>query len=212
MSLKKIAVLISGGGSNLQSLIDKVHKKSAIIDIVISDEDDAYGLIRAKNSNIETKVIRNKDYSSREEFSNALMEEIDKRDISLIVLAGFMKILSKDFMHHFKEKVINIHPSLIPSFCGRGYYGIKVHEKAIEYGVKLSGATVHFADEKADNGPIIIQKSVEVKPDDTPKKLQDRILKIEHEILPKAVELFCEDRIEINSRMVVIKDNKGEVV
>lgn len=212
MSLKKIAVLISGGGSNLQSLIDKVHKKSAIIDIVISDEDDAYGLIRAKNSNIETKVIRNKDYSSREEFSDALMEEIDKRDISLIVLAGFMKILSKDFMHHFKEKVINIHPSLIPSFCGRGYYGIKVHEKAIEYGVKLSGATVHFADEKADNGPIIIQKSVEVKPDDTPKKLQDRILKIEHEILPKAVELFCEDRIEINSRMVVIKDNKGEVV
>ncbi len=212
MSLKKIAVLISGGGSNLQALIDKVHKKSAVIDIVISDEEDAYGLIRAKNNDIETKVISTKSYSSREEFCTALMEEIDKRDISLIVLAGFMKILSKDFMHHFKEKVINIHPSLIPSFCGKGYYGIKVHEKAIEYGVKLSGATVHFADEKADNGPIIIQKSVEVKSDDTPKKLQDRILKIEHEILPKAVELFCEDRIEINERMVVIKDNKGEVI
>lgn len=205
MSLKKIGVLISGGGSNLQALIDKVHKKDGLIDIVISDEEDAYGLTRAKNAGIDTMVINNKDYSTREEFSNAIKDALLKRGIDLIVLAGFMKILSPSFAKEFKNRIINIHPSLIPSFCGKGYYGIKVHQAVLEYGAKITGATVHFADEGADTGPIIIQGSVNVLDDDTPEVLQKRVLEVEHTILPKAVSLFCLDKLEVKGRIVYIK-------
>lgn len=206
MSLKKIAVLISGGGSNLQAVIDKVHKKDGIIDVVISDEEDAYGLTRAKNANIETMVINNKDYDSRQAFSDAIKDELVKRDIDLIVLAGFMKILSPSFARDFKNRIINIHPSLIPSFCGKGYYGIKVHQAVLEYGAKITGATVHFADEGADTGPIIIQGTVPVLYDDTPEILQKRVLEVEHMILPKAVSLFCLDKLEVRGRIVYIKE------
>lgn len=206
MSLKKIAVLISGGGSNLQAVIDKVHKKDGIIDIVISDEEDAYGLTRAKNADIETMVINNKDYDSRQDFSDAIKNELVKRNIDLVVLAGFMKILSPSFAREFKNKIINIHPSLIPSFCGKGYYGIKVHEAVLKYGVKITGATVHFADEGADTGPIIIQGTVPVLCDDTPEILQKRVLEVEHTILPKAVSLFCLDKLEVRGRIVYIKE------
>ncbi|MCO8194127.1 MULTISPECIES: phosphoribosylglycinamide formyltransferase [Anaerofustis] len=206
MSLKKIAVLISGGGSNLQAVIDKVHKKDGIIDVVISDEEDAYGLTRAKNANIETMVINNKDYDSRQAFSDAIKDELVKRDIDLIVLAGFMKILSPSFAREFKNRIINIHPSLIPSFCGKGYYGIKVHQAVLEYGAKITGATVHFADEGADTGPIIIQGTVPVLYDDTPEILQKRVLEVEHMILPKAVSLFCLDKLEVRGRIVYIKE------
>lgn len=205
MSLKKIAVLISGGGSNLQSLIDKVHNKTGNIDIVVSDEEDAYGLVRAKKAGIETSVISTNDYETRKDFSSAIEQLFVDRKIDLIVLAGFMKILSPSFAKTFKNKIINIHPALIPSFCGKGYYGIKVHEAAIEYGVKISGATVHFADEGADTGPIIMQGSVPVMDDDTPKDLQNRILEVEHTILPAAVSLFCTDRLVIEGRKVRIK-------
>ena len=206
MSLKKIAVLISGGGSNLQAVIDKVHKKDGIIDVVISDEDDAYGLTRAKNADIDTLVINNKSYPTREEFADKIKEELLNRNIDLIVLAGFMKILPPSFAKTFKNKIINVHPSLIPSFCGKGYYGIKVHEAVLEYGVKITGATVHFADEGADTGPIIIQGTVPVFTEDTPKILQKRVLEVEHMILPKAVSLFCLDKLVVKGRIVYIKE------
>lgn len=206
MSLKKIAVLISGGGSNLQAVIDKVHKKDGVIDIVISDEEDAYGLTRAQKADIETLVINSKSYDSREDFAGAIEEELIKRNIDLIVLAGFMKILPPSFAKTFKNRIINVHPSLIPSFCGKGYYGIKVHEAVLDYGTKITGATVHFADEGADTGPIIIQGTVPVLNDDTPEILQKRVLEVEHMILPKAVSLFCLDKLEIKGRIVYIKE------
>ncbi|WP_294465278.1 phosphoribosylglycinamide formyltransferase [uncultured Anaerofustis sp.] len=206
MSLKKIAVLISGGGSNLQAVIDKVHKKDGIIDVVISDEDDAYGLTRAKNADIDTLVINNKSYPTREEFADKIKEELLKRNIDLIVLAGFMKILPPSFAKTFKNKIINVHPSLIPSFCGKGYYGIKVHEAVLNYGAKITGATVHFADEGADTGPIIIQGTVPVFTEDTPEILQKRVLEVEHMILPKAVSLFCLDKLVVKGRIVYIKE------
>ena len=206
MSLKKIAVLISGGGSNLQAVIDKVHKKDGIIDVVISDEDDAYGLTRAKNADIDTLVINNKSYPTREEFADKIKEELLNRNIDLIVLAGFMKILPPLFAKTFKNKIINVHPSLIPSFCGKGYYGIKVHEAVLNYGAKITGATVHFADEGADTGPIIIQGTVPVFTEDTPEILQKRVLEVEHMILPKAVSLFCLDKLVVKGRIVYIKE------
>ena len=206
MSLKKIAVLISGGGSNLQAVIDKVHKKDGIIDVVISDEDDAYGLTRAKNADIDTLVINNKSYPTREEFADKIKEELLKRNIDLIVLAGFMKILPPSFAKTFKNRIINVHPSLIPSFCGKGYYGIKVHEAVLNYGAKITGATVHFADEGADTGPIIIQGTVPVFTEDTPEILQKRVLEVEHMILPKAVSLFCLDKLVVKGRIVYIKE------
>lgn len=206
MSLKKIAVLISGGGSNLQAVIDKVHKKDGIIDVVISDEDDAYGLTRAKNADIDTLIINNKSYPTREEFADKIKEELLNRNIDLIVLAGFMKILPPSFAKTFKNKIINVHPSLIPSFCGKGYYGIKVHEAVLNYGAKITGATVHFADEGADTGPIIIQGTVPVFTEDTPEILQKRVLEVEHMILPKAVSLFCLDKLVVKGRIVYIKE------
>lgn len=198
---KNIVVLVSGGGTNLQALIDA--EKSGIIQggkitCVISSNPEAYALERAENNNIPTRVIPRKNYPDSVSYSKAILEALDSEKADLIVLAGFMTILDECVTKAYSYKIINVHPALIPSFCGEGYYGLKVHEKALEYGVKVSGATVHFVNEKADAGAIILQKPVEVKYGDTPEILQHRIMEqAEWKILPEAVSLFCQDKIDI---------------
>ncbi|KYH34311.1 phosphoribosylglycinamide formyltransferase [Clostridium tepidiprofundi DSM 19306] len=199
----KIAVLISGGGTNLQYIIDSINRNylNCSIECVISDRKDAYGLERAKNNDIDTHYIDRK-YTEKS-VSDRILEIIDGK-VDLIVLAGFLSILEGEILRKFKNKIINIHPSLIPSFCGKGMYGIKVHEKAIEYGVKVSGCTVHFVDEGTDTGPIIIQKAVPVYSYDTAEKLQARVLEEEHNILVEAIKYISEGKIEIIGRKVKI--------
>lgn len=201
--LKNIAVLVSGGGTNLQALIDGTEKNliNGKVSVVISNRKNAYGLERAKLHNIESIYIRG-DNISVEEFDEKLIKELKSRNIDLVVLAGFLKILGRDFIKTFENKIINIHPSLIPSFCGDGFFGIKVHEKALEYGVKISGATTHFVSEIPDEGPIIMQKSLEVFDEDTPESLQRRILNIEHEILVESIREFCNDNLKVIGRIV----------
>ena len=184
----KIGVLISGSGTNLQSLIDNSENGNidGKIAVVISNKKDAYGLERARQKNIPAAYINRRDYGSFDEFNSAIIEELKRHDVELVVLAGYLKILSSEFIDKYRNRIINIHPSLIPSFCGKGYYGIKVHEEVVEYGVKLSGATVHFVDEEADTGAIIIQEAVAVDSEDTADTLQQKVLKIEHKILPLA--------------------------
>jgi phosphoribosylglycinamide formyltransferase-1 len=202
----KIGVLISGSGTNLQSLIDNVEKGhiDGKITVVISNKADAYGLERAKKHNIKTVFVDQKDYEDSESYNEAVLKELKNCGVELVVLAGYLKILSCHFIETYRNRIINIHPSLIPSFCGKGYYGLKVHESAVNYGVKVSGATVHFVDEEADSGPIIIQETVKVDSTDTPEKLQKKVLKIEHKILPLAVKLFCEGRLDVVGRKVEI--------
>ena len=202
---KKIAVLISGGGTNLQALIDNQGNINGTIDIVISNRKDAYGLERARLNNIDALYINQKDYESVEAFNNEIIKELTKRNIDLVVLAGYLKILSKDFINCFKNRIINIHPSLIPSFCGNGFYGLKVHEEAIKYGVKISGATVHFVDEEADTGAIILQDTVKIDDNETAESLQKKVLQIEHKLLPEAVRLFCNGKLHIANRKVIVK-------
>lgn len=202
---KKIAVLLSGGGTNLQSLIDNIGDINAKIDIVISNRKAAYGLERAKLNNIDTLYLNQKDYKSVEAFNDEIINELTARDIDLVVLVGYLKILSKRFIETYKNRIINVHPSLIPSFCGDGFYGLRVHEEAINYGVKISGATVHFVTEDTDAGPIILQDSVRVEDNDTAESLQKKVLQIEHKLLPKAVKLFCEDKLHIENRKVIVK-------
>lgn len=194
-----IAVLISGGGSNLQSIIDGCESGyiNGIVKIVISNKDNAYGLERAIKHNIKTLV---------EKEDEKIIDLLNKENIDLVVLAGYLKIISPKFVEAFRNKLINIHPSLIPAFCGEGYYGKKVHESVINYGAKLSGATVHFVDEGADTGPIIMQKSVEVKFDDTPQSLSERVLTVEHEILKESVKLYCDNKLTVNGRGVIVND------
>lgn len=201
--LKNIAVLVSGGGTNLQALIDGTEKNliNGKVSVVISNRKNAYGLERAKLHNIESIYIRG-DNISVEEFDEKLIKELKSRNIDLVVLAGFLKILGRDFIKTFENKIINIHPSLIPSFCGDGFFGIKVHEKALEYGVKISGATTHFVSEIPDEGPIIMQKSLEVFDEDTPESLQRRVLNIEHEILVESIREFCNDNLKVIGRIV----------
>ncbi len=188
----KIAVLVSGGGTNLQALIDAQNNsiiKSGKIALVISNKEDAYALERAKKAGIKREVVLKKQFNSPLEFENKIIDLIKENQIDLIVLAGFMSILSKNFTDTFKDRILNIHPSLIPSFCGEGFYGLKVHEKALEYGVKVTGATVHFVNEIPDGGKIIKQKAVYIKNDDTPETLQKRVMQeAEWIILPEAVE------------------------
>ena len=188
----KIAVLVSGGGTNLQALINAENSgiiKSGKISLVISNNKNAYALERAKNAGIETLVISKKECSSASEFEDKLISSLNERGIDLIVLAGFMCILSKKFTDAFSNRILNVHPSLIPSFCGEGFYGLKVHEKALEYGVKVTGATVHFVNEIPDGGKIIKQKAVYIKEGDTPEVLQKRVMEeAEWIILPLAVE------------------------
>ena len=195
--MKNIAVLVSGGGTNLQSIIDAVEagRINGQIKLVISNKEGAYGLERAKNHNI--RAVFDKD-------EQAIIDIMKESQIDLVVLAGFLKILSPNFTKAFENRIINIHPSLIPSFCGKGYYGLRVHEAAVEYGVKVSGATVHFVDENADTGPIIRQETVEVLPEDSPQDLQQRVLKIEHRILSQVVADYCDDKIRVVGRKVFI--------
>ncbi len=192
--MKKIsvAVLVSGGGTNLQAIIDAASAgiiRSAELRVVISDREGAYALTRAQNAGIEAVALPKKRFRTHEEFEKELDRQLDLRRIELIVLAGFTSILGKDFTDKYAERIINVHPSLIPSFCGKGYYGLKVHEAALARGVKVTGATVHFVNEIPDGGRIIAQKAVEVQPDDTPETLQKRVMRLaEWIILPQAVE------------------------
>ncbi len=199
--MKNIVVLVSGGGTNLQALIDAQNSgiiKNGKITCVISSNPDAYALKRAEKNDIDTAVIRRKDYSEFSQYDNALVELLKSKNADLVVLAGFMTILGKEVINAFENRIINIHPALIPSFCGEGFYGLKVHEKALEKGVKLTGATAHFVNEVCDGGPIIIQKAVEIKNGDTPEVLQKRVMEeAEWKILPKAVSLFCENKIKV---------------
>ena len=208
MPQTKIGVLLSGSGTNLQSIIDNINMGNinGKIAVVISNKKDAYGLERARKNDIPAVYVDIKDYEGYEEFNDAIIEELENYNVELVVLAGYLKILSKKFIEKYRNNIINIHPSLIPSFCGKGYYGLKVHKAAVDYGVKVSGATVHFVDEGADTGPIIIQEAVEVSPDDTAESLQQKILKIEHKILPLAVKYYCDGKIEIQGRKVIIKE------
>ncbi|HBV68757.1 MAG TPA: phosphoribosylglycinamide formyltransferase [Clostridiales bacterium] len=204
----KIGVLISGSGTNLQSLIDsaKSGEINGEIAVVISDKEDAYGLERARMNGIDAVFVDAKRYENRTAFNDEIVSVLKKHGVVLVVLAGYLKILSPEFISEYRNKIINIHPSLIPSFCGKGYYGLKVHESVIEYGAKITGATVHFVDEEADAGPIILQESVEVYWDDTPEVLQQRVLKIEHRLLPAAVKYYCDGRIETEGRKVKIRE------
>ena len=199
--MKKIAVLVSGGGTNLQALIDSQKRgeiKNGEIVCVISSNPDAYALTRAENYNIQTEVIRRKDYEKFEDYDKALTNLLVSKGIDLVVHAGFMTILGTTVISEFRNRIIYIHPSLIPSFCGEGFYGLRVHEGALEKGVKVTGATAHFVNEICDGGPIIIQKAVEIQNGDTPEILQKRVMEqAEWKILPKAVSLFCEDKIKV---------------
>ena len=188
----RIAVLVSGGGTNLQALIDAENSgvlKSGNIELVISNVKDAYALNRAANANIKSETVIKKECGSQELFEEKIVEKLEENKIDLIVLAGFLSILSKNFVTKYPKRIINIHPSLIPSFCGKGYYGLKVHEAALAYGVKVTGATVHFVNEVPDGGEIIAQKAIEIKDGDTPELLQRRVMEeCEWKLLPLAVE------------------------
>ncbi len=192
MSRARIAVLVSGGGTNLQALIDAEKKgiiKSGKIELVISNKEGAYALERAKKADIETAVVSKKQLGSQSAFEAGIIKLLDEKKIDIIVLAGFMLILSEDFTKRYPERIINVHPSLIPSFCGEGFYGLRVHEAALAYGVKVTGATVHFVNEIPDGGKIIMQKAVNIREDDTPETLQKRVMRLaEWRILPASVE------------------------
>ncbi|MBO5421493.1 MAG: phosphoribosylglycinamide formyltransferase [Clostridia bacterium] len=193
----KIAVLVSGGGTNLQALIDAEKSgiiKSGKIEIVISNKPGAYALTRAENAGIKTAVINNKEYATRESFEAEVKSVLKENEIELIILAGFMCILTESFTSCYPKRIINVHPSLIPSFCGEGFYGLKVHEAALDYGVKVTGATVHFVNEIPDGGQIILQRAVYIEPQDTPETLQKRVMQeAEWNILPEAAELVSKE-------------------
>lgn len=207
--MKNIVVLVSGGGTNLQALIDAQNRgdiKNGRITCVVSSNPNAYALTRAADNGIDSVVIRRKDYDAFETYDFALTQLLKSLNADLVVLAGFMTILGSKVIKAFENKIINIHPSLIPSFCGEGFYGLRVHEAALKKGVKLTGATAHFVNEVCDGGPIIIQKAVAVKNGDTPEILQKRVMEqAEWNILPQAVALFCDDKI-------IVKDNKTEIL
>ncbi len=206
----KIGVLVSGGGTNLQAIIDKIENgyiKNCSIVTVVSSKQGVYALERAKNHDIPAVCIARKDYGSVYEYGEALIRHFESFNVDLVVMAGFLSILEENFVRRYQNRIINIHPALIPSFCGKGYYGIIPHQKALEYGVKVTGATVHFVDVEADSGPIILQKAVYIKDDDTPETLQKRVMEeAEWDILPEAIKLFSEGRLEIEGRKVRIKE------
>ena len=207
---KRIAVLVSGGGTNLQALIDAQkagHIINGEIAAVISSAEGAYALTRAENAGIPGYVLPRKSFDSNRAMTVALVDMLQNLQIDLVVLAGCMVIFTEELVNAYPNAVINVHPALIPSFCGEGFYGLKVHEAALRYGVKLSGATVHFVTEECDGGPIIAQKSVAVLENDTPETLQKRIMEeAEWKLLPEAVSLFCQDRLTVCGRTVKIKE------
>lgn len=204
----KIAVLVSGGGTNLQALID-AEKNGGLgngkITLVISSKADAYALTRAEQNNIKTEILARRDFENIAEYSKAMRDLLIENEADLVVYAGFMTILDENVCDAFKNKMINVHPALIPSFCGKGFYGLNVHKAALEKGVKVSGATVHFVTAECDAGPIILQKAVEVQQDDTPEILQKRIMEqAEWKILPEAVRLFCDGKITVENGKTII--------
>ncbi len=204
----RIAVLVSGGGTNLQALIDaqvRGELGGGEISLVVASKPGVYALERAANAGIAGKVLVRKEYADADAYTEALVEVLVAEGIDLVVLAGFMIILGEAFYKQFPNRVINVHPALIPSFCGKGFYGLHVHEAALEKGVKVSGATVHFVTPECDAGPIILQKAVEVREDDTPETLQKRIMEeAEWKILPEAVSLFCQGRLKVENDRVYI--------
>lgn len=206
--MKHIAVLVSGGGTNLQALLDAEQAgkfPQGRIVRVIASRPDAYALERAKRAGVATAVVSRKNFSSAEEFDRALLQELEDCGADLVVLAGFLSILGETVIARYRNRILNVHPSLIPSFCGKGYYGLKVHEAALAYGVKVTGATVHVVNEIPDGGAILLQKAVEIRPDDTPETLQRRVMEqAEWELLPEAVALLCADRITIRDNRAVI--------
>lgn len=209
----KIAVLVSGGGTNLQALIDAERRgeiPNGKIALVIASRPDAYALSRAEKAEILTKVLIRKTFSEQEEYDCALISLLKENKIDLIVLAGFMTIISERVIKEYKNRIMNIHPSLIPSFCGEGYFGLHVHEAALKRGVKVTGATVHLVNEICDGGPILLQKAVEVESNDTPETLQRRVMEqAEWKLLPEAVELFCAGKIQvIDGKAIIREDNK----
>ena len=212
MGNTRIAVLVSGGGTNLQALIDAQERDElgdGEIVAVISTKEGAFALERARHANIPGYVVNRKQYGSNREMTIAMVEKLQQMHIDLVVLAGCMVIFTEELVRSFPNAIMNVHPALIPSFCGEGFYGLHVHEKALEYGVKLSGATVHFVTEECDGGPIIAQKAVAVNNGDTPETLQKRIMEeAEWKILPQAVALFCQGRLQVVGRTVIVKQEE----
>ena len=206
----RIAVFVSGGGTNLQAIIDKIkdgYLKDIEIGLVLSSSPDAYALTRAADNNIPSVVMRSKDYPSFDEWDEDVLKAVEEADCELIVLAGYLSLLGPKTVKKFSNKIINIHPALIPAFCGEGMYGIRPHVAALARGVKVSGATVHFVNEEYDSGPIILQKTVDVLPDDTPEVLQQRIMKeCEQVILPKAIRLIADGLVTIENNIAYVKE------
>ncbi len=208
--MKNIVVLVSGGGTNLQALIDAQKRgdiKGGRITCVISSKADAFALERARQNDIPTRVLVRKDYADVHEYSKAMLAALDEEKADLVVYAGFMTILDETVCRAYPNKMINVHPALIPSFCGKGFYGLHVHEAVLEKGVKVTGATVHFVTEVCDGGPIILQDTVPVKNGDTPEILQRRVMEnVEWKILPKAVSLFCQDKIHVENGKAIVDE------
>ena len=203
----RVGVLVSGGGTNLQAIIDGIKNKvitNTEIEVVKKKKKDAYALVRAKENGINAECISPKDFDERKDFNQALIDTLDKYKVDLIVLAGFLVVLPPEMISKYRNKIINIHPSLIPSFCGNGFYGLKVHEKALERGVKVTGATVHFVDEGTDTGPIIYQKAVDILPGDTPEVLQKRVMEqAEWKIMPQAINDIANGKIKVVDNKVI---------
>ena len=206
----RLGVLVSGGGTNLQAIIDRIEDKTitnAEIAVVISNNQGAYALERAKTHGIQAECISPKDFADREEFHKALLKELQKNKVDLVVLAGYLVAIPPVIVEAYPNRIINIHPSLIPSFCGTGFYGLKVHEGVLDRGVKVTGATVHFVDTGTDTGPIILQKSVDLHKGDTPQILQKRVMEeAEWKILPAAIDLIANDRVTVENNRVFIRD------
>ena len=206
----KIAVLVSGGGTNLQAIIDKIAEgviTNTEIAVVISNNKNAYALERAKQAGIEAVCVSPNDYENREQFNQEFLKTLDSYQVDLVVLAGFLAVIPPAMIQKYENRIINIHPSLIPSFCGTGYYGLKVHEGALARGVKVTGATVHFVDEGTDTGPIILQKAVEVQNGDTPEILQRRVMEqAEWEILPRAIHLIANGKVTVKDKKAVVEE------
>ena len=207
--MQKIAVCVSGGGTNLQAIIDAVSDgtiHNTEIAVVISNKENAYALERAAAAGIPAKCINPKSFDSRDDFADAMLHTLDEYHIDLVVLAGYLVIVPAKMIETYHNRIINIHPSLIPAFCGTGFYGLKVHEKALERGVKVVGATVHFVDEGTDTGPIILQKAVEVEQGDTPEVLQRRVMEqAEWKILPRAIDLIANGKVKVEGHHVTIE-------
>ena len=206
----RVGVMVSGGGTNLQAILDAIDSgkiTNAKVEVVSSNNPGAYALERARDHGIEAVCISPKSFESRTDFNEAFLKKTDEYDLDLIVLAGFLVTIPEEMIRKYRNKIINIHPSLIPSFCGVGYYGLKVHEAALARGVKVTGATVHFVDTGTDTGPIILQKAVDIEPDDTPKTLQRRVMeRAEWKLLPKAIQLIANGRVTVENGIVTISE------